>query len=87
MRKERARGRNSVRNCRLVWLGKTAKEGVTYPAELKHAFEASHNHSLEVQLCGDAQCEGLAQGVVVGHKGPRVSTTSNSLKHRRLNLT
>jgi hypothetical protein len=63
------------------------EEDVAYSAKLKHAFESSHDHALEVQLCGNAQCEGLAKGVVIGHKGPRVSTTSNSLQYRRLHLT
>lgn len=58
----------------------------THPAKFKHAFKSAHHHALQVQLCCNAQCEGLAQCVVVGHKRPRVSTTSNSLQHRCLNL-
>jgi hypothetical protein len=58
----------------------------THPSQLEHAFKPSHHHTLEVQLSSNAQREGLAQCIVVRHKGPRVSTTCDRLQHWRLNL-
>jgi hypothetical protein len=54
--------------------------------QLEHALEAADDHALEVQLGGDAQREGAAEGVMVRHKRPRVGAAGDGLEHGGLDL-
>ena len=48
--------------------------------EFKDSFKATDEHSLQVQLCRDAEVELHVQRVVVGNKGPRVGAACSSVR-------